>query len=1020
MEENPLEVCLIDAGIVSLTKLKLPARIIHLNAHCNKIKQIEGLTHLNYLKHLDLSSNQITRISGLNSSSCLQSLNLACNQITKVEGLQQLRCLKNLNLSFNRITDLSGLKAFHNHSHQLQRLDIFGNKVRSVNHVVQCLSQCTTLKTIYFKKEEDENPVCALPAYRPNVLAQMPWLANLDGYDKHGNVVQDDFNSSDIPGLDEYLELLEASSTAKSETHNVQSSSETIQSEENIITPKIDSVLLKFKKRKEEEGEVYNDENKENDSTYSHEQKQTFEKLLQKEDDGAVTERLDLLEEKLTTLVNFCTDQQKESASTRGNVLVNIQNESSTEDTASTTSNDLSEVIEKKSERVEPIRSQLNKVPVKIRNKNYAEKKSYPGKYVHGTKKVMTAQQPRKNTRAISSVQEDETYLSLMHEVDSERERRWKAEQASRKLLDNIKILQERLVEERKIQEAAITTSTKLKQALDAEKTDRKKYEQEATQLKTENCTLRNELDETLQSNKSLEKDLKELQILSMKLEKEKGEDEIHHKKRFKELQMDSGASKREVELLRNTVDKQKGQLQQLQELLVGREQEHKEKQEGMVKIGSKEVKDIIDKEVTKCERRTAGVINQHVQRLNERNIEYKALEDEFRMALQIEANRYNELHEAFEQSSNELTELQSTFEQVSLKEAKAKNLVTELSSLVKEQKARITEISKSKQDMQLQYKERLSQVEKELSSIRHIASKVESLQQDKERMAAHIRGQESVIHGLRSERKLWGQELAQQGASLAQERGRLDAQLESQSKEISLLQNQLKDGNDSLKIKCKLIEDQTETIRKMKQEFTKLTNENKRLTDEEKKERGYLEDELHELKERNVKLQDSVDALTDRKEELKSNLAETEDELKSCKLDLKKLRHQWDERSKIIDQFEIKVIHMKKSFEEKEKSWIEQRDESVKLASDLKEKLRTLEEKHQLELETTQHDFGLKLRKVIAGKNDEIQKTKEEVTHVEEEMRIILNDTAIQKKNLEQRVKQLSKAFSDIQNDLT
>ncbi|XP_057292274.1 leucine-rich repeat and coiled-coil domain-containing protein 1-like isoform X2 [Hydractinia symbiolongicarpus] len=845
----------------------------------------------------------------------------------------------------------------------------------------------------------------------------MPWLENLDGYDKHGNVVQDDFNSSDIPGLDEYLELLEASSTAKSETHNVQSSSETIQSEENIITPKIDSVLLKFKKRKEEE-EVYNDENKENDSSYSHGQKQTFKKLLQKEDD-AVTERLDLLEEKLTTLVNFCTDQQKESNSTRGNVLVNIHDESSTDDTASTTSNDLSEVIEKKSERVKPMHSQLKKVPVKIRNKNNAEKKCSQEKYVQG-KKVLTAQQPRKNTRAVSSVQEDETYLSLMHEVDSERERRWKAEQASRKLLDNIKILQERLVEERKIQEAAITTSTKLKQTLDTEKTDRKKYEQEATQLKTENCTLKNELDETLQSNKALEKDLKELQLLSMKLEKEKGEDEIHHKKRYKELQMDSGASKRELELLRNTVDKQKGQLQQLQELLVGREQEHKEKQEGMVKIESKEVKDIIEKEVTKCERRTAEVINQHVQRLNERNIEYKALEDEFRMALQIEANRYNELHEAFEQSSNELTELQSTFEQVSLKEAKAKNLVTELSSLVKEQKARITEISKSKQDMQLQYKERLSQVEKELSSIRHIGSKVESLQQDKERMAAHIRGQESVIHGLRSERKLWGQELAQQGASLAQERGRLDAQLESQSKEISLLQNQLKDGNDSLKIKCKLIEGQTETIRKMKQEFTILTNENKRLTDEEKKERGYLEDELQEFKEQNVKLQDSVDALTDRKEELKSNLAETEDELKSCKLDLKKLRHQWDERSKIIDQFEIKVIQMKKSFEEKEKSWIEQKDESAKLASDLKEKLRTLEEKHQLEMETAKHDFGLKLRKVIAGKNDEIQKAKEEVTQVEEEMRIILNDTAIQKKNLEQRVKQLSKAFADIQNDLT
>ena len=30
--------------------------------------------------------------------------------------------------------------------------------------------------------------------------------------------------------------------------------------------------------------------------------------------------------------------------------------------------------------------------------------------------------------------------------------------------------------------------------------------------------------------------------------------------------------------------------------------------------------------------------------------------------------------------------------------------------------------------------------------------------------MAAHIKGLDSIIQGLRSERKLWGQELAQQG----------------------------------------------------------------------------------------------------------------------------------------------------------------------------------------------------------------------------------------------------------------
>jgi len=45
--------------------------------------------------------------------------------------------------------------------------------------------------------------------------------------------------------------------------------------------------------------------------------------------------------------------------------------------------------------------------------------------------------------RQIRSTEDDETYLNLIHEVDVERERRWKAEQATRKLLDNMKVLKE-------------------------------------------------------------------------------------------------------------------------------------------------------------------------------------------------------------------------------------------------------------------------------------------------------------------------------------------------------------------------------------------------------------------------------------------------------------------------------------------------------------------------------------------------------------------------------------------------
>ena len=54
----------------------------------------------------------------------------------------------------------------------------------------------------------------------------------------------------------------------------------------------------------------------------------------------------------------------------------------------------------------------------------------------------------------------------------------------------------------------------------------------------------------------------------------------------------------------------------------------------------------------------------------------------------------------------------------------------------------------------------------------------------------AKLSAQESLVNGLREERKLWSQELANQGASLAQDRGRLESQIESLMREVSELQD--------------------------------------------------------------------------------------------------------------------------------------------------------------------------------------------------------------------------------------
>ena len=54
----------------------------------------------------------------------------------------------------------------------------------------------------------------------------------------------------------------------------------------------------------------------------------------------------------------------------------------------------------------------------------------------------------------------------------------------------------------------------------------------------------------------------------------------------------------------------------------------------------------------------------------------------------------------------------------------------------------------------------------------------------------AKLSAQESLAKGLREERKLWSQELASQGASLAQDRGRLESQIEYLTREVSELQD--------------------------------------------------------------------------------------------------------------------------------------------------------------------------------------------------------------------------------------
>lgn len=127
---------------------------------------------------------------------------------------------------------------------------------------------------------------------------------------------------------------------------------------------------------------------------------------------------------------------------------------------------------------------------------------------------------------------------------------------------------------------------------------------------------------------------------------------------------------------------------------------------------------------------------------------------------------------------------------------------------------------------------------------------------QENTRLLAQVSAQESVVEGLREERKLWGKELAHQGATLAQDRGRMEAQVDALSQEVKSLQEHLQNERDSTRIKSKQIEDQLQTIHQLKQSVSSSEHELQSRELDWQKEQQALQLQLEQSEAANQEIQ--------------------------------------------------------------------------------------------------------------------------------------------------------------------
>lgn len=315
-------------------------------------------------------------------------------------------------------------------------------------------------------------------------------------------------------------------------------------------------------------------------------------------------------------------------------------------------------------------------------------------------------------------------------ELDTERERRWKAEQAASRLVEHVRKLQSRVTEQDTKHELVVVRGSQLERELEGERDTNQTLLHQVQQLQDQASNSEQERAGLLQCRDKQVKLLRELEQNYQRLESEKIRACAELQSRVRDGEAKTAGHERELEILRRSLKHGTAQVQQLQELLAKREQEHQREKEMWKPLDSRSVQDSIASRLQQERDKMEAESAQLKLRISDQEKAYRALEEEFRTGLRIEASRYGELERVYRELSNEVDATRQTAVAAVQKEQRAVAMVEELTAIVREQKGKVRELSSSKQEAVQELRTRLLGLEKEVADRNSVEARMLSLQE--------------------------------------------------------------------------------------------------------------------------------------------------------------------------------------------------------------------------------------------------------------------------------------------------
>ncbi|KAF8566464.1 hypothetical protein P879_10409 [Paragonimus westermani] len=232
---------------------------------------------------------------------------------------------------------------------------------------------------------------------------------------------------------------------------------------------------------------------------------------------------------------------------------------------------------------------------------------------------------------------------------------------------------------------------------------------------------------------------------------------------------------------------------------------------------------------------------------------------------------------------------------------------------------------------------------------------------------------------------------------------------------EIASIKKALEEETDNVKIKTKIIDDQADSIRNLKQGLIANQAEMKKVQNEATAIRCQLEEQIENLKKENEEQLKKIERLVARKEELKDTVAELESRTDDLQAQNDSLNQRWRERTNLLDKLEKQVQQMRVTWENEQQTLTNERDAAKERVSEL-----------QAQMERMDAGFRQQLALITEAKETAISSAREEaeqlrstcesrVADVEAEMRAVLLETENARCTMEMRLRKLSALLCDV-----